>query len=329
MKTFFFLFIFLAHSLFGLTLKDKFEVAEVGSYIVTEQNQLVSLLHLHTVRDHKLIFEEISIPLHKAKKIDWKRWVEKGSPGNTSWILYEMDLEKGAVTECYSVTRKAWVRTEEMNAFLIPLFSLKLQALSEEERFQKGATATPGKVGHRPWGPPQTIEGKKIKDPEYDVYTTRWPHDESDLSDKPIVLYFDKSHPTFPFPYWMQIRDGALKFKMRALDSGSGLYSPFTDIPRRKPFFTRSAQKVDGKVVLSLHSPTYYTKLDLLAIDMSATPRVTHLIPFEKKVDGEAVSIQIDEEKLRSLLTPGHTHLWVVSSENPDIAVESPYSFVP
>ncbi len=329
MKRFLLLFLFSVHLLFGITLKDKFEGAEEGSYIVTEQNQLVSLLHLHTVRDGKLIFEEISIPLHQAKRLEWKTWVEKGAPGNTSWILYELDLEKGCVTECYSLTRKAWIRTEEMNAFLVPLVSLELSVLSKGERFQKGATATPGKVGHRPWGPPQVIGGKKIKDPEYDVYTTRWPHDESDLSDKPIVLYFDKARATFPFPYWMQVRDGALKFKMRALDSGTGLTSPFADIPRRKPFFTRSAQKTAGKVVLTLHSPTYYNDLELLAIDMSAEPRVTHLIPFEKKVDEETVTLSIDERKLETLLTPGHTHLWVVSSENPDIAVESPYPFIP
>jgi len=77
MKYFLICFIFMAHSLFAFSLKDKFEQADEGSYIVTEQNHLVSLLHLHTKKESTLLFEEISIPLHLAKEIDWKQWVKK------------------------------------------------------------------------------------------------------------------------------------------------------------------------------------------------------------------------------------------------------------
>lgn len=80
MKIWIICFIFVTQSLFAFTLQEKFEQAETGSYIVTEQNELVSLLHLHSQKDHCLLFEEISIPLHQAKnQLDrvgskWSSW---------------------------------------------------------------------------------------------------------------------------------------------------------------------------------------------------------------------------------------------------------------
>ena len=188
----FFFFIFQAHS---MNLGEKFLSADEGTYIVSQQNQLVTLLHLHTKKEHKLLFEEVSIPLHQSKKITWSKWLEKGAPGHTSWILYEVDLQKNKVTECYSLNRKSWIPTEEMEAFLLPLISLDLTFLPEEDRLQTGPTMPPGAVERRPWGPPQVFEGKKISSPEYAVYTAKWPQDHTDLSGKPIVLYFDPTRP--------------------------------------------------------------------------------------------------------------------------------------
>lgn len=320
-------FILATHSLFAFSLQDKFEQAKVGSYIITEQNELVSLLHLHSKKENKLLFEEISIPLHQSKKINWNEWVQSGSPGHTSWILYEVDTEKKCVTECYSLTRKAWIPTDEMDAFLIPLISLQLDFLSEGDRLQKGATARPGKVSSSPWGPPQVKCGEKIKDPEYDVYTARWPQDSTDLSGKQIVLYFDKKEEAFPFPYWLQARDGAVKFKIRALDSGSDLLSPSTDIPRRKVTFSSAFHRENGKLYLTLSAPPYYDSLSLYAVDLSEEPKVTHVIPFEKKRKKERLTLLIDEKKLDHIFTTGHEYLWIVSSNDIEMTVESPHLY--
>jgi len=289
MKYVLFSFIFVVQSLFAFSLKDRFLEAEEGTYIVTEQNQLVSLLHLHTKGEKCLLFEEISIPQHQVKKMKWDEWVNRGAPGHTSWILYEIDLEKESVTECYSRTRKAWIPTDEMAAFLIPLISLNLNYLSEEERMQTGPTPKPGVIQNRPWGPPQVIEGKKIKEAEYDVYTAKWPIDRTDLSGKPIVLYFDKERKNFPFPYWLQVRDGVVKFKIRALDSGRGMVSPACDIPRRRPTFTSGIHKEGGILQLSLNCPIYFDSLKLYAIDMTENPRLTHVIPCDEKRNGESL----------------------------------------
>ena len=327
MKYVLFSFIFVVQSLFAFSLKDRFLEAEEGTYIVTEQNQLVSLLHLHTKGEKCLLFEEISIPQHQVKKMKWAEWVNRGAPGHTSWILYEIDLEKESVTECYSRTRKAWIPTDEMAAFLIPLMSLNLNYLSEEERMQTGPTPKPGVIQNRPWGPPQMIEGKKIKEAEYDVYTAKWPIDRTDLSGKPIVLYFDKERKNFPFPYWLQVRDGVVKFKIRALDSGRGMVSPACDIPRRRPTFTSGIHKEGGILQLSLNCPIYFDSLKLYAIDMTENPRLTHVIPCDEKRNGESLILSIDQNKIDALFTSGHEYLWIVSSEMPEMAIESPYSY--
>lgn len=327
MKYGLFCFIFMVHSLFAFSLKDRFLEAEEGTYIVTEQNQLVSLLHLHTKEEKRLLFEEISIPQHQVKKMKWDEWVNRGAPGHTSWILYEIDLEKESVTECYSRTRRAWVPTDEMEAFLIPLMSLNLNYLSEEERMQTGPTPKPGTIQNRPWGPPQVLEGKKIKGAEYDVYTAKWPVDHTDLSGNPIVLYFDKERKNFPFPYWLQVRDGVVKFKIRALDSGRGMVSPARAIPRRRPAFTSGVHKENGKIQLSLNCPTYFDTLKLYAIDMTETPRLTHVIPCDEKRNGESLTLSIDQNKVDAIFTSGHEYLWIVSSETPEMAIESPYSY--
>ncbi|NRA89705.1 MAG: hypothetical protein HRU43_00970 [Simkaniaceae bacterium] len=328
MKAVFIFFIFAMHSLFAFSLKDKFLEAEAGTYIVTEQNQMISLLHLHSKEENRLIFEEISIPHHKGKNLNWKEWAEKGAPGCTSWIFYEVDLECEKVAECYSFIRKAFLSTEEMSAFLVPLMTLHLNYLSEEKRLQTGPAAKPGQVGNRPWGPPQFFEGKKITGPSYDVYTAKWPVDKSDLSGKPIVLYFDKERKTFPFPYWMQLREGAIKFKMRALDSGSDLKSFQDKMPRRAPSFTSGVQKEGDHLALMLNCPTYYKELKIYAVDMTQNPHITHFVPFSEVRSGESVTLLIDQKIANAQFTPGHEYAWIIASESYEMALESPFRMV-
>jgi len=320
-------FLLFSHSMFAFSLKEKFQKAEAGTYVVTEQNEITSLLHLHTINENNLLFEEISIPSHLVHHTDWKEWAAKGSPGHTAWILYEVDISKNRITECYSLSRKAWIPTDEMESFFIPLLTLDLTYLSEEERIQSGPTPLPGQVSCRPWGPPQTISGKKVKNPEYDVYTAIWPHDHTDFSGKHIVLYFDKTQENFPFPFWMQAREGALKFRMRAIDSGTGMFSPITDIPRREPIFTGGIKQEDGIVSLSLNIPPYYDNFKLYAIDLTENPRLTHVIPFEIKQRKESATISIDEKKLSVVFSNNHEYLWILASEDSDVVVESPHLF--
>ena len=142
-----------------------------------------------------------------------------------------------------------------------------------------------------------------------------------------IVLYFDKNESTFPFPYWLQARNGALKFKIRALDSGHGISSPTTDIPRRSLAFSTAIHRENGKLYLTLDAPPYYDSFSVYAVDLTASPKITHSLFFETKRNKERLTLLIDEQKLNNLFTKGHEYLWIVSSESYDISVEAPFTY--
>lgn len=230
-QLFYALFLFFMPLLPALTLKERLIEGEIGSYVVTEQRELASLLHLHSKGEGHLLLEEVSIPLSQAKGVAWKEWLEGGAPGHTAWTLYEVDLKEVRITRCYSFTQKGWMRTEELTAFFIPFISLELHPFSEEEQLARGPSKRAGEVDRRPWAPPQIVAGVKQPLPDYEVYTTTWIADQSELSKQPLLLYLDKRESHFPFPYWVQTGDGAIKFKVRAIDSGRGLRSPHKGLP--------------------------------------------------------------------------------------------------
>jgi hypothetical protein len=324
MKKRLFLLFFLPFSLcFGISLKEKFAQSKPGTYVVTEQNKTYTLLHVHTLTPDELLLEEISIPRHLVTTKDWKKWVETGAEGHTSWILYAVDLVENQVTECYSFTRQAHLPIQSMDAFLTTLISLNLTFLPEEERLQTGPTSRPGEVGSsKPWGPPMMREGKKVQEASYDVYTSSWPQDQSELSGKKIVLYFDKDHGEFPFPYWMQAREGGLKFKIRATDSGIDLCSPKKSLPRRVPSFNGGMVKEGDKAYFNLNAPLYFHTLKLYAIDISVSPRLTISMPCMMKRDQEHITLEINLETLSEKLLQGHQYAWIVVSEEHDVYAE-------
>lgn len=308
---------------FSLNLKEKFIQAEIGSFIVTEQNKTYTLLHVHSLTPDELLLEEISIPSHLVTFRDWKKWVESDAPGHTSWILYSIDLSENQVTECYSFTHQSHLPTETMDAFLTTLLYLELTKIPESKRLQTGPTPRPGEVGStKPWGPPMVRENEKVPSPTYHAYETSWPHDQSELSEKKIVLYFDKEHEEFPFPYWIQTREGGLKFKVRATDSGKNLISPKKSLPRRAPTFIGGMIKENGKTFFRLSAPLYYNHFKLYAIDISVNPRLTHSIPIQMKREKQLVILHVDQQKLKELLDHEHQYIWIASSEEYDFYAE-------
>jgi len=326
MKLFLLLFCLISHSLLAFNLKEKLQKAESGTYVVTEHNHMISLLHLHTIKEGIILFEDVNIPTHFVHHTDWKEWLESGAPGHTSWVLYEVDLHRNYITECYSLSSKTWITKDNIESFFIPFLNLNLTYLSEAQRM-RSTPSMAGQLSDTPWAPPQTFHGKKMINPQYDVYTAMWPHDHTKLSGKQIVFYFDKMREKFPFPYWVQLHEGVCKFRMRALDSGIGLRSPVNDIPRRAPVFIGGVEQKNRMVTLSLNMPTYYDRCKLYAIDFTESSHLSHIIPFEIKREKEQATLLIEESVLASRLFKEHEYLWVLVAENPNIVVEHPQLF--
>ncbi|GAG25281.1 unnamed protein product, partial [marine sediment metagenome] len=255
-----FVLLLLPTFLLSVTLKERFREGSNGDYIVIEQNKTYTLLNIHTKNEDEIILEEISIPSHLAssKEFKWKEWVRTGAAGHTSWIMYEVDFENDRITESYSFTRKAFASIDSNNSFLLSLLKISLDPIPRADRRRIGLAPPQGEEENRKlWNPPQYIEGKRIKKPAYDAFGAIWPKDNSELSEKEIELYFDQTHQNFPFPYWIQISGNSLSYKIRTLDSGKNLQSPFTELPRRAPTILGTLKKQENSYMLTVKCPSF------------------------------------------------------------------------
>ena len=286
---------------------------------------------MHSKTDEELILEEVSIPSHLAGQIEWKQWMETGAFGHSSWIMHALDVNQLKTVECYSFSMESFLTTESFDSFLTPLLTLDLKEIPREKRELLSPSPRPGEVGiKKPWGPTQYRNGKKVKNPIYDVYEATWPTDASELSGKNLVLYFDKNETHFPFPYWMQLRDGVLKFKMRALDSGEGLVSPQKPLPRRSPYFLEKVNNDEKTLKLFLSAPLYTNTFRLYAVDLTTNPRTTQIVPFKSSRSKEEVTLLIEKKDLESLFIKGHRYVWLATSEEEGsdyIESPSPYTW--
>lgn len=224
----------------NLSVREKFQCGELGSYIVLEHQRTNILLHLRARNEREILLEEVSIPSIMTKtsgaedEWDWVKWFLEGAPGYTSWMVYTIDLEKNMIIQCLSRKEGKEVlvelNQEVLVSFIPPLMGLHLHYLSIEERLQGGPILRVDQLGRRglmPWGPVQYRHGRKVEYPVYDAYTARWPHDRTPLSGKLVILYFDQENIYFPFPYWIQIKDFKSRCTLLTVDSGNTL-QPFS-----------------------------------------------------------------------------------------------------
>lgn len=221
----------------SFTLKDKYQKARSGDFIVTEQDHTYSLLFIREITEEHLLLEEIAVPDSQVnlKKIVWDQWVKAKAPGHTSWTLYEIDLSTGKLTEAYSYSKRGWLYLDTTQQFLSKLLSLPLTKLKLAERRKIGSKPISSEDDTRAlWNPPLIFQGKKQAKPQFDVWKGTWPEDETPMSQCHVELYFSQQNETFPFPYWIEVKSPHYTFKMRTVDSGTGIEPHYTGpIPRR------------------------------------------------------------------------------------------------
>jgi hypothetical protein len=312
------------------SLQQKFTQAQAGDFIVTAQEGNYSLLCIRSINADNLLLEEISIPekLIDLKKIEWKKWVQDKAPGHTSWTLFEIDRKSGALIECFSYSKNGWLYLDESEQFFSKLLTLSLNSISEKERKKIGPQPAHGEIDQRSiWNPPLIIEGKKIDKPSFAVFKTKWPDDGSRLALCTVELYFSKDHPTFPFPFWLEVQSPHYAFKMRAVDSGKGLVSPMTGaMPHRSPQIMSNTQKSKSYWKLLVQTPRYFQKLHLFVLDLTSQSKATISVPFTKKNDSknEEVTLEIATSDLNKILQNGHRYQWVIIPDGSmNIYVES------
>lgn len=224
----------------ALYLRENLKRAQKGDFIVTAQNKNYTLLHIFDKNDNKLTVEEITVPLSKFPRNiqSWRQWVNLRAPGNTSWVLYTLDLSTAQMLEYYSVSKNVWYDTSQADSFLTTLLNLRMEPIPLDDRKRVGIPPFPGMTDRRPlWQPRMVVDGLWIEGVEFDAWTTEWPKDSSDLSGKTIEVYVPAKNNLYPsyFPYWLQISGMIGNAKIRIIDSGSHMTSPAPSIESRRP----------------------------------------------------------------------------------------------
>lgn len=210
-------------------LSKKLENAKPGHYILSEQNGNYSMLLVRENNSQKLLLEEITIPRKELnlKKRSGKEWLAKGAPGNTSWILYKLDLKSKKIDYAFSHTRHSKLYLDQGEHYLAQLLSLPMKKMQNHKRKKIGIEPAPGEADTRAvWNPPKMALGKPIKGHPFDAWHGTWKKDGSQLSNCGIDLYFDAQESDFPFPHWIEIASAHYNFKMRVMESGNDAQSP-------------------------------------------------------------------------------------------------------
>jgi hypothetical protein len=311
-------------------LQEKFQHARPGDYIIMAQDNAYSLLLLRSLHSDILTLEEVSIPSEQVhpKTIDWRKWFSDKAPGHTAWTLYEIDLKRGQLFECFSYSKNGWIFLDEQEQFFAKLLTLPFSPLPDSEKKKIGPPPAPDERDYRKlWSPPLIIEGKKMPRPAFEVMHTRWPEDTSQLSLCHIDLYFDAVRPSFPFPYWIEVKSPHYAFKVQTIESGHDLVSPMTrEMPRRPPEILKTTEKSASLWTIPLRAPPYHDTLHLFAIDLTSESRTAIEIPhrLEWQVQKEHVNICIQTLDLKKILHPDHRYQWaILSDKTPSSYVKS------
>ncbi len=228
----------IGHALFlnseVMVLKNNLLQARKGDYIVISTNKTNTLMHIADRNNQFLTIEEVSIPENRtSSQLNWKAWISQNAPGNTSWVMYDLDLQTGQMARYYSFTKRNWYNIPDKDNFLLKLLNLKFTPIPDNLRKKVGPKPTSGPDWRPYWQPKMMFEGRPIKNVRFEAWRTRWPNDGGDLAGRTLEVYLPQDSQLYPayFPYWLQVNGAVGKAKIRIVDSGTGLVSPKRNFP--------------------------------------------------------------------------------------------------
>jgi hypothetical protein len=214
-----------------LYLRDNLKRAQKKDYLVTAQNKNYTLFHIYDKEDDLITIEEVTVPMNRFPRHmgSWKQWINLKAPGNTSWVMYKINLKTAQMVEFYSLSKNAWYDVNKTENFLTTLLNLRLEEVPMDDRKRVGFPTLPGMTDRRPfWQPKLVVNGQEVQGVFFNAWTTRWPKDGTDLADKTIEVYVPVENDKYPsyFPYWLQISGIIGNAKIRIIDSGNQMDSP-------------------------------------------------------------------------------------------------------
>lgn len=246
-KTFILLILLALSPLVSFPFKDIFSKADIGDYSIYQNGKSVTILNIHSKALPYITFEEITLPkkiYENVKGIDLNLWLKKGAKGNTSWSLIELNIDNLEVTSAFCFSRKTHLSLTKEDTLISSLLNLDIKKIPKRNLLRIGPRNGNKKDTREFWMPSCFVSGKKVKPKKMEVYGGTWGKDASPLSGKDIDLYLLND---FAFPYWIQIHGNVGSKKMVSLDSGKGLKSPISKIPKMPPKFLSGLEKWENQ----------------------------------------------------------------------------------
>jgi hypothetical protein len=205
-------------------LRSNLPLAQVGDYIVTNQNKTYTVLLIDSIQQNEIAIEEITVPINRFNSnYSWKDWIAQDGPGNTAWVRYVINTQTGEMKEFFSYTKNGYYQLPESDNFISTLLNIRLKKVPITERKKVGPRPPPSAPDRRPyWQPKLVFEGQVIPNVPFDSWRAFWPKDGSELSGKIIEIYLPQNMGEYPayFPYWLQVSGIVGKAKVHIIDSG-------------------------------------------------------------------------------------------------------------
>ncbi len=208
-----------------LYLRDNLKRSQKGDYIVTNQSKTYSMLYVQEKNPHSISIQEINIPSNKIslEGFSWSQWLAQEAPGNSSRVLYNIDLQSAQIQSAFCLTRNGWREMNIQDHFLSTLLNLKMELIPLQKRRRVGSMGLPNLNDKRPaWQPKVYFNGHVVPGVILDAWQANWPKDGSELSGKTIEAYLPQSGSDYLsyFPYWLQVNGVIGNAKIRIVDSG-------------------------------------------------------------------------------------------------------------
>lgn len=201
----------LIEPLLGETIHSKLSMLSVGDEIVYDFHNSITVIGVTHKTEHIIQLRVATATndiLSREGFSTWLQWFQHGAPGAATDETILLQIDHMAVQN-ESAQNERW---------LLTLLGLELSKVQDVHRRRAGPPPMPGEIDLRPPFQPRIIVNEHQIESKSDAYFAQWPNDGTELSSRPLILYFPQSSSAVhSFPYWIESPTSA--YHVRVIDS--------------------------------------------------------------------------------------------------------------